>query len=175
MSLSLMAAVASNGIVGREGRLPWHLPPDLKRFKALTLGHPLIMGRKTFDGLPFPLERRTHVVLTRQGAWAPPADWQAKAAERGAAWARAASMEEALALAAAAPGGEEAFCIGGPQAWALALPRAERFYLTRLAQPFEGDARFPDWDEAQWARIGRAPGEHAGLRYEFLTLARAAN
>ncbi|HMO86745.1 MAG TPA: dihydrofolate reductase, partial [Lacipirellulaceae bacterium] len=123
MIVSLIAAVADNGVIGRDGGLPWRLSADLQRFKRLTMGHPLIMGRRTWEALGRPLPGRTSIVVTRQSPYAAP---QAEVQITG-------SLDDALAAAARAPGGDqEAFVIGGAEIYALALPRADRLYLTRV-------------------------------------------
>ena len=118
----LIYARAANGVIGRAGTLPWHLPADLKHFKSLTMGRPMIMGRKTFDSLPGLLPGRRHIVLTRRE------DWQAPGAER------AASKAEALQLA-----GPGAAVIGGADIFALFLSEAERVEVTQLHRNYEGD------------------------------------
>lgn len=139
MTVSLIAAVARNGVIGRAGALPWRLPEDLKRFKRLTLGHPVVMGRKTFASIGKPLPGRDSIVLSRDPAFRP----------AGARVAR--SLEEALALA----GSGEVFVIGGEAVYREALPRADRLYLTLLDRDFEGDARFPDYDDAAFRELSR--------------------
>ena len=135
--ISLIVAVARNGVIGDKNTLLWHISEDLKHFKALTSGHPVIMGRKTYESLGRPLPNRTNVVITRQ--------------EIGFPGCRVVhSLDEALALF---PADEECFIIGGAQIYAQALPRADRFYLTRVFRDYEGDTRFPDWDEAEWRLV----------------------
>jgi len=140
MRVSIIAAVAENGVIGREGRLPWHLPDDLRRFKQLTMGHTLVMGRKTWDSIGRPLPGRRMVVLTRQ------TDFRPDGVEV------ASSLDDALAIARAA-GDDEAFLIGGAEIYRLAWPRAERLYLTRVHANVPGDAHFPDVDWSQWERV----------------------
>ena len=135
--LSLIVAVAQNGVIGDRNALLWHISEDLKHFKALTSGHPVVMGRKTFESLGRPLPNRTNVVISRQELEIP-----------GCRVVH--SLDEALALF---PGDEEVFIIGGAQIYAEALPRADRFYLTRVFHDYEGDTRFPEWDEAQWRLV----------------------
>ncbi len=155
--LSLIAALASNGVIGRDNGMPWHLPEDLKRFRALTMGHPIIMGRKTWDGLGRPLPGRTSIVVSRQAGLDLP----------GAI--AVASLDEAVAAAARAEGGDHAFVIGGAQLYALALPRVDRLLLTEIADAFDGDTRFPDFDRSQWAETARTEAvSAAGLRYAFV-------
>ena len=135
--LSLIVAVAQNGVIGDRNALLWHISEDLKHFKALTSGHPVVMGRKTYESLGRLLPNRTNVVITRQNIEIP-----------GCRVVH--SLDEALALF---PGDEEVFIIGGAQIYAEALPRADRFYLTRVFHDYEGDTRFPEWDEAQWRLV----------------------
>ena len=135
--LSLIVAVAQNGVIGDRNALLWHISEDLKHFKALTSGHPVVMGRKTYESLGRPLPNRTNVVISRQELEIP-----------GCRVVH--SLDEALALF---PGDEEVFIIGGAQIYAEALPRADRFYLTRVFHDYEGDTRFPEWDEAQWRLV----------------------
>ena len=164
MSLSLIAAVGEGNVIGAQGDMPWgrSLKPDLRRFKAVTLGHPVIMGRKTWDSLGGKaLAGRTNIVVSRGAPSLSP----------GAL--AAASLDDALLLAARAPGGEEAMLIGGGQLYAQALPVASRIYLTKVLRAFEGDTFFPALSPADWAPIGRAQGRAGDLAYEFLTLQRA--
>jgi len=140
-------ARARNGVIGVNGGLPWRLRTDLRRFRALTLGKPVIMGRKTWDSLPRrPLAGRTNVVLSRDGRFAP----------QGAVVCD--DFSEAVQIAreqAAEDGAEEACVIGGEALFALALPRAGRIYLTEVEAEPAGDARFPAFDEAAWREIER--------------------
>lgn len=153
----LIYARAANGVIGRDGRLPWRLPADLKRFKALTMGKPMIMGRKTFESFPSPLPGRRHIVLTRD------AGWQAQGAEV------ARSVEEAVALA----GDGEVAVIGGAEINALFLPLARRVELTEIHADYEGDTIMPPLGP-EWHEIARE--EHAAQGgtpgYAFVTLAR---
>jgi dihydrofolate reductase len=128
MSLSFILAIAENGVIGQDGRLPWRLSADLKRFKQRTMGHCLIMGRRTFDSLGKPLPGRTSIVLTRHPERPLPA---------GVHVAR--SVDEALAIAA---GDSEPFVIGGAEIYRLFLPLAQRLYLTRVVAAVDGDTRF---------------------------------
>ncbi len=155
MSLTIIAAVAANGVIGRDNRLIWHLSDDLKRFKALTMGHPIIMGRKTFESLPGVLPGRTHYVLTGNAAYAAP---------EGVVLCHTA--EELLA---ALPEGES-FVIGGAAVYRLLLPRADRMILTEIGQDYEGDARFPDFDRSLWrvtaSEDGTGEPPHRFVTYE---------
>lgn len=135
--ISLIVARSRNGAIGIDNRLPWHLPADLRRFKALTMGHHLIMGRKTWESIGRPLPGRTSVVVTRNAAYQAPG-----AAVTG-------SLAEALDLAAA---DDEAFVIGGAELFAAAQPVADRIYLTTIDQDCAGDTFMPAPDPAIWAR-----------------------
>ncbi len=138
--VALLAAVADNGVIGRDDRLPWHLPDDLKRFKALTMGKPILMGRRTFDSIGKPLPGRTNLVLTRSLEWSTP----------GAVVVH--SLDEAVARAGAAA---ELVVIGGAEVYRLTLPRARRIYLTRVHSRVEGDTLFPALDESEWREVAR--------------------
>jgi len=159
-SVALIAAVAANGIIGAGNRLPWRLADDLRHFRALTTGHAVIMGRKTWESLARALPGRQNIVVTRQR------DYAAAGAEI------AASLGEALALVRLP---DPAFCIGGGELYRAALPCASRLYLTEIAQDFEGDACFPAVAPAEWQETAReahpsaAPG---GLDYAFVTYER---
>lgn len=148
--LCLIAALAENRVIGRDNQLPWHLPADLKHFKALTLGKPIIMGRKTWDSLGRPLPGRLNLVVSRQ------ADLQLQGAEVFA------SLEQAIARAeqwAAEQGVDELMLIGGAQLYELGLAQAARLYLTRVALEPQGDAWFPAVPEQDWSLIDNQ--EHA--------------
>jgi dihydrofolate reductase len=138
MRLSIIAALASNNVIGRNNQIPWRLSTDLKRLKALTMGHHIIMGRKTFDSIGRPLPGRVNVVITRQSEYAP----------EGIVIVH--SLEEAIQLAASA-GDEEAFIAGGTEIYQQALHRADRMVLTRVHAEVEGDTFFPDFDDvSEW-------------------------
>jgi dihydrofolate reductase len=146
--LSLIVAVADNGVIGRQGGLPWRLGSDLRRFRKLTMGHPLIMGRKTFESIGKPLDGRDSIVVTRDAA----------AFGRTGGVFLAQSFEAALALAAeraAVRGVSEAFAIGGAEIFALALPLASRIYLTRVHAAPEGDARWQAPSGKGWQEVWR--------------------
>jgi dihydrofolate reductase len=144
--VSLIAAVAENGVIGRDGALPWHLPDDLKRFRALTTGHHVVMGRRTHESIGRPLPNRTNLVLSRDPAF------------RAAGCRVVRSLDAALDLARAA-GDDEAFVIGGEAVYVRALAIADRIYLTRVGVSVAGDARFPELDDRDWREIARE--EHA--------------
>ncbi|MDR2239223.1 MAG: dihydrofolate reductase [Zoogloeaceae bacterium] len=157
--LSLIAAVAANGVIGSENALPWRLPEDLKHFKTLTTGHPVVMGRKTFESIGRPLPARRNIIVTRNTAYA------AQGCET------AASLPAALA---ACPDAGEVFVIGGAQIYAEALPLAARLYLTEIQKEFAGDARFPALDRRLWretSRDRRRSGD--GLDFDFVIYDRA--
>jgi dihydrofolate reductase len=144
MLVSLIGAVAENGVIGREGGLPWRLSADLQRFKRITMGHPIIMGRRTWESIRKPLPGRTSIVVTRQTRFRPPFP-EVRVAH---------AFDDALKAAAAAPGGDtEAFVIGGGEIYAAAMPYAHRLYLTRVLAPVEGDAQFPPLDELEWSLL----------------------
>lgn len=134
--ISLIAAVAENGVIGRSGGLPWRLPDDLKHFKRLTVDHTVIMGRKTFDEVKRPLPNRRNVVISRNPAFRP------------AGVTVVSNLEEALALGSSE---EEVFVIGGGEIYRLALPGADRLYLTIVHASVEGDTSFPSFDQQAWA------------------------
>jgi dihydrofolate reductase len=140
-------ARARNGVIGRDGGLPWRLSADLAFFKRTTLGKPVIMGRKTWDSLPVkPLPGRLNIVLTRDGSFDPD---KAVVCE---------TFQEAVQIGreqAAEDGAEEVCVIGGAALFALALPKAKRMYLTEVDAEVEGDVRFPDFDEAAWREVRR--------------------
>ncbi len=138
MKLALIAAVAENRVIGRDGDLPWRLPDDLRHFKRTTLGHCLIMGRKTWDSLPAALPGRTTIVLSHNASFE-------------ADGALAVSDLDAALAAAAERGDEEPIVAGGAALYELALPRAARMWLTRVHAKIEGDVFFPDWERG-WER-----------------------
>jgi dihydrofolate reductase len=154
----LIYARAANGTIGRDGALPWRLPADLKRFKALTMGKPMIMGRKTFDSFPSPLPGRRHIVLTRDAAWGAP----------GAEVAH--SVDEALALA----GEGEVAVIGGAEIYALFLDRADRIELTEVHADYPGDTHMPE-PAPDWHETAREehPADGSYPAHAFVSLARA--
>ena len=157
--LTLVVAVAENGIIGRNSGLPWRLPEDLKHFRRLTLGNTVLMGRKTFESLGKPLEGRANWVLTRDPAFAP---------------AGTQVFRDLDAALAAQPQGE-LLVIGGAELYRQTLPLASRLELTRVHARVEGDTHFPDYDTAQWretARVDHAADERHAHAYSFITLAR---
>ena len=159
MNLFLIYARAANGAIGLDGTLPWHLPADLKHFKALTMGKPMVMGRRTFDSFPAPLPGRRHIVLTRDKSW------QAEGAEV------AHSAEAALALA----GDGDVAIIGGAEIFALFAPLANRIELTQVHRDYPGDVFMPETGP-EWVETARADHPTQGERpaYSFITLERRA-
>jgi dihydrofolate reductase len=141
-------------VIGAEGKLPWHIPEDLQRFKALTTGHTIIMGRKTFESIGRPLPKRTNIVVTRDS------QWQAEGV------AVAPSIEAALQKAL----GDEAFIIGGGEIYEQTVDQADRLYLTLVDGAYEGDAFFPDFDAAAFTEVSReqydGPPPYAFVTYD---------
>ncbi|KMS52783.1 dihydrofolate reductase [Novosphingobium barchaimii LL02] len=152
----LIYARAANGVIGRDGALPWRLPADLRRFKAMTTGKPMIMGRKTFDSFPAPLPGRRHIVLTRHTGWGAP----------GAETAH--SVDEALALS-----GRDVAVIGGAEIYALFASHAARIELTEIHGIYEGDTYVPE-PGPEWRETAREehPAEGTFPAYAFVTLLR---
>ena len=161
MKVSLVAAVAPGGVIGAAGGLPWRIPEDLRRFRELTTGHSVVMGRRTWDSLPErfrPLPGRRNVVVTRNAAWT------------GEGAERAGSVDEALALLA---GEERVFVIGGGELYAAALPFADELLLTEIGEEHAGDTLFPAWDGDVFEETSRE--EHvseSGLGFAFVTYTR---
>ena len=146
-TLALVVARAANGVIGRDGDLPWRLKSDLALFKANTLGKPIIMGRKTWDSLPRkPLPGRTNIVLSRDQSFEP------EGAVACETWMEAVEIAKEQA---ADDGAEEVCVIGGRALFDLALPKARRLYLTEVAAEVEGDVRFPEFDERAWTEVRR--------------------
>ena len=165
LHLDLVAALDRDHAIGRGNAMPWHLPDDLKRFKAITLGKPVLMGRKTAESLGRALPGRRNLVLTR-GTAVPFAGMEAVA-----------SLDAAIALAAA-DGADALAVIGGGEVYALALPRATRLFLTHVdAAIGDGDAFFPQWPAAEWREVARTPhpadARHA-FAFEFVDYVRVA-
>lgn len=143
--VSLIWAMARNRVIGRNNAIPWRLPADMQHFKALTTGHPVIMGRKTCESLGRPLPNRTNIVVTRDPRF------------QAAGCLVAGSLDEALALARnhAATDRPEIFVIGGEELYRQTLPLADRLYVTLVETEVEGDAWFPDFDWQEWREVGR--------------------
>lgn len=163
MRISIIVAMADNGVIGRGQKLPWHLPDDLQHFKALTIGKPILMGRRTFASIGRALPGRRNLVLSR--------------AERAPVSGVEAvhSLDDAIERC---PGAAEICVIGGAEIYAMALPRATHIYLTRVHAAIDGDVRFPELDMRQWRETARS--EHmVDARHEyamsFITLERVQN
>lgn len=156
--ITLVVARASNGVIGRGGKLPWHLPADLSHFKDVTMGTPMIMGRRTFESLPGLLPGRRHIVITRDAGW------------RAAGAARARSPDEALELA----GASRISIIGGAEIFALFEPRAHAIELTEVHEDVEGDTFMPPLDDKVWSEQARIdhPAEQGRLAFSFVRLER---
>ncbi len=157
--LSVIAAMARNRVIGVNNTLPWRLPEDLKHFKALTMGHAIVMGRKTFESIGKPLPGRATVIVTRDPDY------------RAPGCISAASIDAAIGACA---GETEIFFVGGAELYAQVLPRADRLYLTEIQADYAGDAWFPIFDRGQWeeaARDRRVSPE--GLAYDFVTYLRS--
>lgn len=166
--VSLIAAMAKNRVIGMDNRLPWRLPADLKRFKELTMGHPIIMGRKTFESIGKPLPGRSNIVVSRGPA---PEDAQ----DRGIFWVG--SLEKAFLIAQNFEGADEVFVIGGANVYAQALPIASKIYLTVIDQEIPGDALFPKFEQQTDFALSEELGpfekkEDPTFRFSFLTYTR---
>ena len=160
--ICLVAAMAANRVIGKNNALPWHLPPDLKRFKALTLGHPVVMGRKTYESIGKPLPGRRNLVITRNR------DYLAAGCEV------VHSLDAALAACA---DDKEIYIIGGAELYRESLPHAQRLEFTEIHAEFDGDARFPEYSPSEWRETGREThGSEAGItfRYDFVRYDRVA-
>jgi dihydrofolate reductase len=161
--IAIIVAVAENGVIGSDNRLPWHLPDDLKRFKALSLGKPVVMGRHTFDSIGKPLPGRTNIVVSRQHGLTIPGT------------VVAASLDAALAAAGDAP---EIAIIGGAEIFREALPRTDTIHLTRVHARIAGNIVFPELDPRQWRETvveHHAADERHAYAFTFLTLQRVAS
>lgn len=154
MRLYLAAAVAANGIIGAGGKLPWQIPEELKHFKRLTMGHPIIMGRRTWESLKGPLPGRENIVVTSKP------DYEAPGA------ALATSLEGAIAMCAGEP---VAFVIGGTRLFEESLPIADGMVLTEIQRDYAGDTWFPAWDRSQWVEKQREPHTATdGTRFDYV-------
>lgn len=146
MRLSVIVAAAENGVIGRDNALPWHLPEDLRYFKRITMGKPIVMGRKTFESIGRPLPGRTNIVISRRDGYAPDGVRVV------------ASLDLALALAAdiaTIDGSSELMVIGGAEIYKAAIPRADRLYLTEVHAEIEGDALLPEIEWSSWREVSR--------------------
>ena len=163
MRVALVAAVARGGVIGRDSGIPWRLPEDMRRFRTLTMGHPVVMGRRTWESLPDqfrPLPGRGNVVVTRNS------DWSAQGADR------AGSIEDALRLL---EGEGTVFVIGGGEIYAAALPSADELLLTEIDAEIEGDTYFPNWDPDDFEEVARERNVSSeGVPFSFVTYERRA-
>lgn len=160
----MIAAIGEgNRVIGNEGKLPWHIPEDLKRFKELTLGHPIIMGKNTFRSIGRVLPGRTNIVLAD-------APWEAPEGVE-----MAFSLEDAFERAKSFPGNEEIFVIGGGMVYREALPFVDRLYLTLVSGAYSGDVFFPEYEFLFPKTVRWEEGESQGYRYVFAVLERAKN
>jgi dihydrofolate reductase len=156
VSITLVAAVADNGVIGNDGAIPWHVPEDFAHFKALTTGHVLVMGRATYASIGRPLPGRTTVVLTRDRSWDP--------GHTGVLVAH--DLEQALEVAASVA--EEVFVVGGAGVYEAALPHADAQVLTEIHLSPEGDTRYPAFDRATWHETSREPHLDAPTPFEIV-------
>lgn len=157
--ISIIVAMDEKRGIGKNGGIPWHIPEDLKRFKAITSGHPVIMGRKTFESIGHPLPNRTNIVVTRDK----------KKTISGTIMAN--SLEEAIRLAQGKPGSDEISIIGGGQIYAQAIRLADKLYLTIVEGTYDADTFFPDYS-AFTKEVSRESHESDGYKYTFLDLQR---
>lgn len=149
--VALVVAVADNGTIGRDGALPWHLPDDLRRFKAITMGAPVVMGRRTYESIGRPLPGRHNIVVSRSPAW------------RAEGVTQVRDVPAALAAAGDAP---QVMIIGGAALYAEALPLAQRIYLTRVHAAVDGDVRFPPLERRDW-RVVSSERRAADARHAY--------
>jgi len=167
VQLAVIVAAAENGVIGRNNALPWHLPQDLRYFKRVTMGKPIVMGRKTFESIGRPLPGRTNIVITRNP------DFAAEGVRV------VGSLDEALRLAgdiALIDGAQELVVIGGAGIYKAAIPRADRLYITEVHASVEGDAFLPEIDWAHWHEVGRERHAASGpnpYEYSFVVYHRA--
>ncbi len=164
MRLSILVAMAKNRVIGRNNTLPWHLPADLKHFKSLTMGHPMIMGRKTYESIGKPLPGRINIIVTKQSNFQAP----------GTAIVN--SIEEALERSKASSiTNRECFIIGGAELYQQTLKLCHRLYITEIQSDFEGDTFFPEFNPDDWresARERHQDNDKGGLVYHFVILGR---
>ena len=161
MRITLVVAASANDVIGRDGALPWHISEDLKHFKAITMGHPIVMGRRTFESIGRALPGRLNVVVTRN------ADYTAEGCT---------VVDSPAAALRAAEGADEVMIIGGSEIYRLFLPMAHRIHMTRVQAEVEGDATFPPLDPAEWRLVDEEQfpaGEGREYAFSFQTLERA--
>lgn len=161
-TISIIAAMASNRVIGINNTLPWHIPADLKHFKKLTMGHTMIMGRKTFESIGKPLPGRETLIISRQPDYAIPGCQTCQ------------SLEQALSICA---GKSDIFIVGGADIYQQMLPQADRLFITEVQQDFDGDVRFPEIDPDQWREVQRIEQQQQtpqALNYHFVTYQRTS-
>lgn len=169
MKLSMIVAMAENRVIGRNNKLPWYLPEDLKYFKKVTMGKPIIMGRKTYESIGRPLPGRPNIILSRKGFDAPEGVHVVE------------TLDDAKALAenlAIIEGYDETMIIGGAQIYKMAYQQCDRFYLTQVHADVEGDAYFPEFEADHWQEIGREDFAAEGPNpydYSFIVFERNAS
>lgn len=164
--LSILVAMAQNRVIGKDNALPWRLPPDLKRFKMLTMGHPIIMGRKTYESIGKPLPGRTCIIVTHQPGYK---------AEGAIVVNSVAGALKACRKNTDTDRGAENFVIGGTEIFRQTLPLCDRLYITEIRRDFEGDVRFPEFNQDEWLEASREKhrlAEDNGLEYHFVVLDR---
>lgn len=168
MKLAIIVAVAaSKDVIGNNNQLPWHLPEDLKYFKAVTLGKPVIMGRKTYESIGRPLPGRTNIVVTRSNDWSAEGVVVVKSLEQALEQAR-------KVIAAGTTPDDEAMIIGGAEIYRSALPLVDKVYLTRVEVEIDGDAFFPELPSADWQQVSKVQGNSdAAIAHQFLVYERA--
>ena len=160
MIVSLISAMGNGRVIGIENRLPWHLPADMKHFRMLTMGKPVLMGRKTFDSIGKPLPGRTNIVVSQD------TDFQPEGVKVARSIAQALSTDEEV---------EEIMVIGGASFYAQLLPQAQRLYITQIHHDFSGDAFFPPWNPDEWREIEREDHDADDVNiypYTFITFSR---
>lgn len=157
MIISLIAAIGRNNVIGKDNSLPWILPEDMKRFKELTFGKPVIMGRKTFESIGKPLPNRKNIILTKERNF------------KADGCVAVHSVNEAIN---AAKESKELMVIGGAQIYKEFLPTANKMYLTFIDEDFEGDAYFPEFDRKEWKEVSRETKKADNLKFSFVVLER---
>ena len=152
--ISIIAAIAENGVIGRDNTLPWKLPADLQYFKKITMGHTIIMGRKNHEDIGRPLPGRQNIILTRDSTYQ----------------AQGCTVVHSVDQAVACAEDEEVFIIGGAEIYRLFLPRADRLYITHIHQAVDGNVTFPDYDSREWKLVSNEPhqpDENNPMSYSF--------
>ena len=164
MKMSLIVAVSRNGVIGLNNQLPWRLPGDLQYFKSVTMGKPLVMGRKTYDSIGRPLPGRTNIVITRDASWSAPGVNVATTLDDALLLARKACLDSGV---------DEVMVIGGEQIYRMTITVADRLYVTEVDAEIAGDAFFPTIDPQQWQRNRvELPEVTGSYSYQFLVLDR---